>query len=215
MGLTFAVGLRFARTAQLLPQHGQRLGHGTVLLGEHGAHGLGVETALLAAAVERKGAGCRRAQRRRVDAPGQLPGQLRRFQPAVFFQQRAQGLHALQRGRILLLPALFSPPAVEAQAVVGVVNDPAVALAPVRQGIVHVVHRLGQRRKALGHGFQPGGRRRVAGALHRLGTVGRCGHRSQPAFGQSQHAQDARPCAEQHCKGLPGRLETRYCTKSI
>ena len=69
---------------------------------------------LFPAAVERKGAGSRGAERRRVDAPGQLPGQVVWFQMALLFQNGAEGLHPLQRGGILLFPAGFAPPAVGA-----------------------------------------------------------------------------------------------------
>ena len=78
------------------------------------AEGLGVDMGLFPAAVERKGAGSRGAERRRVDAPGQLPGQVVWFQMALLFQNGAEGLHPLQRGGILLFPAGFAPPAVGA-----------------------------------------------------------------------------------------------------
>ena len=82
------IGLRVAGTSQLLAEHPKCLGYGAVLLGQGGAHGFGMDARFLAAAVQRKAAPRRRAQRRRVDAAGQLPGQLRRFHTAILFQQR-------------------------------------------------------------------------------------------------------------------------------
>ena len=108
------IGFRGSRPAQLLTEDAQRVGHGAVLLGQGRAEGLGVDMGLFPAAVERKGAGSRGAERRRVDAPGQLPGQVVWFQMALLFQNGAEGLHPLQRGGILLFPAGFAPPAVGA-----------------------------------------------------------------------------------------------------
>ena len=200
------VGFRVARAAQLFAQHTQRFGHSAVLLGEGGAHGFGVDAGLLAAAVEREGPPRRRAQRRRVDAPGQLPGQLRRFQPAVF-QQRAQGLHALHGGGILLLPAGLPPPAVKTKGIMGVINYPVEILLPVRQGVVDVVDRLGQRRKALGHLFQPGGGGAEPGPVHgcRRGLFFR--FRGQPPGWQRRHHRQRPTNIEQILEGTPGRLD--------
>ena len=68
------VRLGASGTAQLLAEDAQRIGHRAVLLGEGRPHGLGVDAGLPAAAVEGKGPVSRRAERRRVDAPGQLSG---------------------------------------------------------------------------------------------------------------------------------------------
>ena len=62
------IGFRVARAAELFAQNAQRLRHSAVLLGQGGAHGLGMDARLLAAAIQRKRPVCRRAQRRRVDA---------------------------------------------------------------------------------------------------------------------------------------------------
>ena len=64
------IGLGVAGASQLLAQHPKRLGHSAVLLGQGGAHGLGMDARFLAAAVQRKAAPRRRAQRRRVDTAG-------------------------------------------------------------------------------------------------------------------------------------------------
>ena len=64
------IGFRVAGTPQLLAEHPKRFGYGAVLLGQGGAHGFGMDARFLAAAVQRKAAPRRRAQRCRVDAAG-------------------------------------------------------------------------------------------------------------------------------------------------
>ena len=124
------IGLRVAGASQLLAEHPKCLGYGAVLLGQGGAHGLGMDARFLAAAVQRKAAPRRRAQRRRVDAAGQLPGQLRRFHTAILFQQRTQRFHARHGGSIFLLPAGLPPPAVKTKRIMYIVYDPAETFPP-------------------------------------------------------------------------------------
>ena len=124
------IGLRVAGASQLLAEHPKCFGYGAVLLGQGGAHGFGMDARLLAAAVQRKAAPRRRAQRRRVDAAGQFPGQLRRFHAAAAFQQRAQRFHARHGGSIFLLPAGLPPPAVKTKRIMYIVYDPAETLPP-------------------------------------------------------------------------------------
>ena len=162
----------------------------------------------LPAPVERKGAVCRRAERRRVDASGQLAGQITGLQVSLLFQNGPQGVHPLQRGSVFLLPAGLPPPAVEAQAVVGVVDDPAEGVAPAGKRIVHSVHRLGQRGKALGHCFQPGGGGRKPGRF--LGRRGGLRHRCQPMFWEKGGGRKAQPGAEEQGQSRAGGGNTEH-----
>ena len=200
------IGFRRPRTAQLFAQNAQRVGHGAVLLGQGRAHGFGVDPGFLSAAVERERFGRRCAERCRVDAAGQLDGKVRSFQVAVLFQNRPERVHTVQRGGIFLLPAVLPPPAVGAEGVVGVVDDPSEALASVRKSIVNIVDRLRQRGQALGDGFQAGRCRRKAGALVRSGRFNDRDRR-QPAFGEQRGGQQPCPGAEEQPKSISGRLD--------
>ena len=80
------VGLGAARRADLVAEHREGLGHRAVLLGQGAAHRLCVDPGLLTAAVEGKGPGHRPRQGRRVDAPGQLAGQVLDLHMLLFFQ---------------------------------------------------------------------------------------------------------------------------------
>ena len=129
-----------------------------------------------------------------MDAAGQQPRQIPGLQVAILFQKRPQGVHPFQRGGVFLLPADLLPPAVEAEGVMGVVDDPAEAAALGRKGIVDRVDGLGQRGQAFGHGFQPGGGggkpgRRLRGRFLR--------HRSEPAPGQKGRKGQSRRRMEQ------------------
>ena len=53
----------------------------------------------------------------------------------------------------------------------GVVDHPAETLAPVGQGVIDLVHRLGQRGQALGHRAQPGGGSGELGAARVFGRI--------------------------------------------
>ena len=138
------IGFRVAGTPQLLAEHPKRFGYGAVLLGQGGAHGFGMDARFLAAAVQRKAAPRRRAQRCRVDAAGQLPGQLRCFHAAILFQQRAQRFHARHGGSVFLLPAGLPPPAVKTKGIMYIIYDPAETFPPPGQALVDRVHRLRQ-----------------------------------------------------------------------
>ena len=203
------IGFRLAGAAQLLTQDPQRIGHGAVLLGEGGAHGLGVDEGLFPAAVECEGSCYRRAEGRRVDAPYQLARQVGRGHAPLLLQHRAQRFQPLQHDGVLLLPAFFTPPAVEAEGIVGVVDDPAEALAPPGKCVIDVVDRLRQRGKALGHGFQPGGSYGEPGPLllRRVGRRVFGAHRGAPRLGQEPDRPHPDARAEKDAKGLSGRLD--------
>ena len=138
------IGLRVAGASQLLAEHPKCFGYGAVLLGQGGAHGFGMDARFLAAAVQRKAAPRRRAQRRRMDAAGQFPGQLRGLHAAILFQQRTQRFHARHGGSIFLLPAGLPPPAVKTKSIMYIVYDPAETFPPPGQALVDRVHRLRQ-----------------------------------------------------------------------
>ena len=128
---------------------------------------------------------------------------------APLFQNGAQGLHPLQRGGVLLLPADLPPPAVGAEAVVDVVDDPAEVLAPARKGVVYLVHRLRQRGEAFGHRFQPGRGGGEAGPLV-PGRVVVLSGRGQPARRQQGAKPRARPGAEQEAECPGQRLDAEH-----
>ena len=90
----------------------------------------------------------------------------------------------------------------------GVVDDPAEVLAAAGERVVYLVDRLSQRGKALGHGFQPGGRHREPGPLLLRGLAGRLlrASRSQPLPGQETDHPQPGPRTEQGGKGVAGRL---------
>ncbi len=203
------IGFRCAGAAQLFAQHPQCVGHGAVLLSQGCAHGLGVDAGLLPAAVEREGFVHRCAERRRVDAAPQLGWEVAGLQMAVPFQNGPQGVHAVQRRGVFLLPAALPPPAVEAERIMGVVDDPAEGLAPVGQGVVDLVDGLREGGQAFGHCFQSGGRRRKTGPLLRCVRFV-CGHRGQPAAGQQRGQPQPSPGAEGKAKGTAGRLEAEH-----
>ena len=144
-----------------------------------------------------------------MDAAGQRTGQVAGFQMSVLFQNGTQCVHPVQRGGVFLFPAAFPPPTVETKAVVGVVDDPAEAFAPVGQGVVDLVDRLRQRGQAFRHRFQPGSRRRKAGPLLRGSSL--CGgHRGQPVLRQKCRRCQPGPGTEQQGKGISGRLHAEH-----
>ena len=144
-----------------------------------------------------------------MDAPPQLARQVGGGDTPLLFQHRAQGFQPLQNDGVLLLPAFFAPPAVEAKGIVGVVDDPAEALAPPGKGVVHVVDRLGQRGKAFSHRFQPGGGDGKARALllRRFGGGLFGAHGGAPRLGQQPDRPHPDACAEKQTKGFSRRLD--------
>ena len=144
-----------------------------------------------------------------MDAASQLGWKVAGLQMAVPFQNGPQGVHAVQRRGVFLLPAALPPPAVEAERIVGVVDDPAEGLASVGQGVVDLVDGLCEGGQAFGHRFQPGGRGRKTGPLLRCVRFV-CGHRGQPAAGQQRGQPQPRPGAEGKAEGTAGRLDAEH-----